>query len=158
MSVQFAGSPDSGPRRADGSLTTVGCDLDRVSNSHVRGLVRGLLAGRTGLVVEDATLVADELVSNAHCHGAAPRHCRLTLLERGGLLRIEVDDASPVAPRMRTPEDSGGRGLLLVDRLASRWGLERRVDRKTVWAELALDGPGSSGHVPHMTAVPDRSS
>jgi hypothetical protein len=133
----------------------IACDLDKVPNRSIRDLVRGVLTGRTGITVEDAVLVAEELVSNAHRHGDAPRVCRLTLLGQGRRLRIEVDDASPTQPRMRTPDNTGGRGLVLVNMLASAWGVQRHAHHKTVWAELALDRPGSSGHAPHMTAAPD---
>ena len=33
----------------------------------------------------------------------------------------------------------GGRGMLLVDRLADRWGAEPRPVGKRVWFELSLD-------------------
>jgi two-component sensor histidine kinase len=127
--------------------------LDHLPTSSVRQLVRDLLTGHTGVVVDDAVLVADELVTNAHRHGWAPRVCRLTLVNHGRRLRIEVDDVSPREPRIRTPDDTGGRGLILVDRLASRWGFDRHGDRKTVWAELALDTPGRGGRARHLTAV-----
>lgn len=129
-------------------------DLDKAPSRSVRDLVRDVLTGRTGVLVEDAVLVADELVSNAHRHGEAPRTCRLGLLDQGRRLRIEVDDASPAQPRMRTPDSTGGRGLVLVDRLATAWGVQRHAHHKTVWAEFVLDRPGGSGHVPHMTAAP----
>ncbi|MFL6124999.1 ATP-binding protein [Actinophytocola sp.] len=159
MSARPASPADDGERRPAGtSPTNVTCALDKTPNSHVRDLVRDLLAGRSGVMVEDAVLVADELVSNAHQHGDAPRHCRLVLLDNGSRLRIEVDDSSPHPPRARTPDSSGGRGLILVDRLSSRWGVQRHAHHKTVWAELALDRPGSSGHAPHMTAMSNRLS
>ncbi|MCZ9336581.1 ATP-binding protein, partial [Streptomyces sp. TRM76130] len=46
-----------------------------------------------------------------------------------GLLRLEVSDAGPGRPEIRTPDDeeTGGRGLLLVDALAHRWGVEERA-------------------------------
>lgn len=142
------------PEADDPNPTHVACDLDKAPNRSVRDLVRSVLTGRTGVMVEDAVLVADELVSNAHRHGDAPRICRLGLRDRGRCLRIEVDDASPDQPRMRTPDSTGGRGLILVDRLATAWGVQHHAHRKTVWAELALDRPGSSGHAPHMAAAP----
>lgn len=130
------------------------CDLDATPFHEVRRLTRGLLAGLRGIRVEDAVLVVDELISNAHRHGSAPRACRLTLTNHGRCLLIEVDDASPNQPRMRTPDLTGGRGMILIDRLASAWGAHSHPDHKTVWAELALDGPGSNGHAPHSTVTP----
>jgi hypothetical protein len=112
-----------------------------------------MLNGRAGIMVDDAVLVADELVSNAHQHGRAPRHCRFALIDQGRCVRIEVDDASSAQPRLRTPDRSGGRGLLLVDRLSSSWGVRNDADHKTVWAELALDQAGRSGHARHLNAV-----
>lgn len=125
------------------------------ATSEIRRLLRDLLSGHGGLVVDDAILVADELVSNALQHGAAPRSCRLILTHDGARVRIEVDDSSPRDPRLRPPDHTGGRGLILVDRLASRWGFDRHDSHKTVWAELTLNAPGSSGHAPHLTTVPD---
>jgi hypothetical protein len=57
-----------------------------------------------------------------------------------GLLRLEVSDAGSGRPEVQAPgdEETGGRGLLLVEALAHRWGVEERVGGigKTVWAEL----------------------
>ncbi len=56
-------------------------------------------------------------------------------------MRIEVDDTGPGAPRLRAPDDTSGRGMILVDRLATTWTCTRHLDHKTVWAELALQPP-----------------
>lgn len=133
--------------------TRITCELDPPTTS-VRHLVREVLADCSGVMVDDAVLVADELVTNALRHGQAPRICRLTLLHHPRRLRIEVDDASTREPRIRAPDHTGGRGLILVDRLSSRWGTEHHNDHKTVWAELDLDTPGSSGHAPHLAGIP----
>jgi two-component sensor histidine kinase len=155
MPMQPSNPADGEPDAGDPHLRDVACDLDKAPNRGVRDLVRALLTGRAGILIEDAVLVAEELVSNAHRHGDAPRLCRLALLGQGRRLRIEVDDASPAPPYIRTPDSTGGRGLVLVNRLASAWGVQRHTHHKTVWAELALDSPGSSGHTPHMAAAPD---
>jgi anti-sigma regulatory factor (Ser/Thr protein kinase) len=131
----------------------VSCALDRVPTRVVRRLVRDMLAGHSGITVDDAVLVADELVTNALRHGRAIRTCRLALVDRRPRLRIEIDDTSPEEPRIRTPDDLGGRGLVLVDRLASSWGVDHHDDHKTVWAELTLDMPGGSRHIPHLAAT-----
>ncbi|MEV6913173.1 ATP-binding protein [Amycolatopsis sp. NPDC051071] len=130
-------------------------DLDATATRELRQAVRRALAGYRGFTVDDAVLVADELISNAHRHGDAPRTCRLDLTRQGRYLRIEVDDASPRQPRHRTPDGSGGRGLMLIDRLASTWGVENHPRHKTVWAELALNRDGSSGRAPHLAAARD---
>ncbi|MFB7075483.1 ATP-binding protein [Streptomyces sp. NPDC056290] len=97
------------------------------------------------------TLIVAELVSNAVTHGRVPgRDFALSLShdEGRGVVRIEVTDTHPVLPTRRTPgtDEDGGRGLLLVDALATDWGVHDRLGPgKTVWAEctttLGSDGP-----------------
>ncbi|WP_153031053.1 ATP-binding protein [Amycolatopsis sp. YIM 10] len=133
-----------------GEPLEVARDLDATANWEVRQQVRELLAPVGGLLEEDAVLVTEELISNAHRHGTAPRRCRLGLLDDGRRLRIEVEDTAPEQPKIRTPDRTGGRGLVLVDRLASSWGVHNHRHHKTVWAELSLDQPGTSGHARHL--------
>ncbi|MFF5919344.1 ATP-binding protein [Streptomyces flavochromogenes] len=94
-------------------------------------------------LTESTTQVVAELAANAATHGRiAGRSFRLALLSRPGVLRVEVTDTrSERLPRARPacPEGDSGRGLLLVEALADRWGVELGpVPRKTVWAELDL--------------------
>lgn len=92
-----------------------------------------------------ALLIA-ELAANAVRHGRVPGrefHLRLSCEARPCLIRIEVSDASPdrppAGPPEPAPDDESGRGLLLVDVLASRWGATPRAPiGKTVWAEVAM--------------------
>ena len=44
-------------------------------------------------------------------------------------------------PRLRTARatDEGGRGLYLVEQLATRWGSRPTADGKAVWFEIPLD-------------------
>lgn len=130
--------------------TGISCALDGTPTKTIRDRIRAAFPGRYGVIVDDAILVADELVTNALRHGQAPRSFRLAVLHHGRRLRIEVEDASPQQPKIRTPDHTGGRGLILVDQLASQWGVDYHDDYKTVWAELALDTPGSGGHAPHL--------
>lgn len=95
---------------------------------------------------ETAGLLVAELAANAVTHGRVPgRDCELALLYAPGLhLRIDVSDTRgecrPVSSAPG-PLDEGGRGLLLVGALASRWGVLDRVPvGKTVRAELDLKG------------------
>ncbi|MGW0002343.1 ATP-binding protein [Nocardia grenadensis] len=110
-------------------------DLQTSPTAQVRAEVRGLVGRCAGVELCDAVQVSDELVSNACRHARSPRACRLMVDDRGRF-RIEVDDASPTPARVRRPDRTGGRGLLLVAQLATRWGTDYRDGGKTVWAEL----------------------
>lgn len=91
-------------------------------------------------------LVVGELAANAVRHGRVPGHdfaLRLALDAVAGLVRVEVADAAAKRPPVSTPsscpEGESGRGLLLVEALAVRWGwAPRRPVGKTVWAECFL--------------------
>ncbi|WP_328899478.1 ATP-binding protein [Streptomyces sp. NBC_00441] len=92
-------------------------------------------------------LVTAELAANAVTHGRLPgRDFRLTLLLLPHALRIEVTDTRPerlppTSVAGPTPADAvSGRGLLLVESYAERWGyVVRDPYTKTVWAEVGLD-------------------
>lgn len=95
------------------------------------------------LPAEAASHVVAELAANAATHGRIPgRSFRLTLHVVGDTLRIEVTDTrGDRRPEPQEPDAGAesGRGLLLVEALADRWGVaEERFPRKTVWAELRL--------------------
>ncbi|MGW0879245.1 ATP-binding protein [Streptomyces sp. NPDC002671] len=110
-------------------------------------------------VTEAAEQLVAELATNAATHGRIPgRDFRLALLDRRATLRIEVTDTRgddlPRRRRPPAPDAESGRGLLLVEALADRWGVKLGpVPRKTVWAELDLPpGPAETAHSPE----PDR--
>lgn len=92
-------------------------------------------------------LVVAELAANAVLHGRVPGRdfeLRLRVDHAAGAVRVEVADTHPGRPEpahRHAAESEGGRGLLLVEALAVRWGvLERTGPGKTVWAECALPG------------------
>ena len=86
----------------------------------------------------DAGLVTSELASNAVRHAATPFEVLVDLA--GGRVRIEVRDGSERLPRQEGPNGSTGRGLVVVDRLASAWGSAPSGRGKVVWAELPVGG------------------
>ncbi len=96
-----------------------------------------------GLPLDPAAQLIAELSTNAATHGRVPgRDFRLLLYVVADTLRIEVtdtcDDRLPTL-RRPTPDPESGRGLLVVDTLADRWGVTPGLPpRKTVWAELTL--------------------
>jgi anti-sigma regulatory factor (Ser/Thr protein kinase) len=88
--------------------------------------------------VDSAVLATSELVTNAVEHGAPPIELRVE--ERDGAVRIEVHDTSPDLPRIAThdpgPEETRGRGMLIVARCTARWGVTPGEHGKAVWFEL----------------------
>ncbi|MFE4667311.1 ATP-binding protein [Streptomyces sp. NPDC056716] len=103
-----------------------------------------------GDVNETLTLITSELAGNAVRHGHVPgRDFQVRLTETDGgetrVLRVGVTDTRLervplLAPHEPPGDQESGWGLLIVARLASRWGVVPR-DRgpgKTVWAELRL--------------------
>ena len=89
-------------------------------------------------MTEIALLLVSELTTNAIRHGSPP--VRLSLRLDRDRLRVEVSDTCPQLPELGRPgpDQVGGRGLQIVQQLASTWGataLPRRLG-KTVWFEL----------------------
>ncbi|WP_369216126.1 ATP-binding protein [Streptomyces flavofungini] len=102
-----------------------------------------------GEVNEAAALITAELAANAARHGRTvpARDFRVGLSEAAdGTVRIEVTDTRaerlPVVAGVVDPDAETGRGLLLVEAMACRWGVMPRPDGpgKTVWAELRVSG------------------
>ncbi|WP_460066796.1 ATP-binding protein [Streptomyces sp. YKOK-I1] len=92
-------------------------------------------------------LVVAELAANAVRHGRVPGRdfgLRLAMDPAAGLVRVEVADAAsgrrlPAVAPSPCPEGESGRGLLLVEALAVRWGsADRHPLGKTVWAEVPV--------------------
>jgi anti-sigma regulatory factor (Ser/Thr protein kinase) len=86
-----------------------------------------------------AELLTDELVSNVVRHVGAPMQLRAS--RRPASIRIEVDDSSTEPPVRQDPNplQDHGRGILLVEALATVWGVELRENGKTVWFEIDVD-------------------
>jgi GAF domain-containing protein/anti-sigma regulatory factor (Ser/Thr protein kinase) len=89
--------------------------------------------------VEVAQLLVTEVVANAIRHAEGER-VELAVSIDDAAVRVEVGDEGDSDPVPGPPpgiEDPGGRGLMIVEALASRWGYERRPDGgKRVWFEL----------------------
>jgi anti-sigma regulatory factor (Ser/Thr protein kinase) len=90
--------------------------------------------------VEDAELLVSELVTNAILHARSPATVRID--HTPPRLRVAVCDSSPSPPRVRDygPDAVTGRGMLLVDRIARRWGVEMNGNGKCVWFEVDAAG------------------
>ena len=121
-------------------VVTACADLtaDPISVGQGRRFLRQTLDGwnRPDLV-DTAGLLASELLTNAVRHASGPLHLRLRL--DGQELSVEVRDTSPNVPQARRTglDQECGRGLLLVQSLATAWGTRPTREGKTVWFSLA---------------------
>jgi PAS domain S-box-containing protein len=70
------------------------------------------------------------------------REITLRLRRGGSAVWVEVFDPDLRLPRIRSAgeTDEGGRGLYLVDQIATRWGSRPTRDGKAVWFEIPIDG------------------
>lgn len=84
----------------------------------------------------DVMLLTSEIVTNAIQHGTPPVHLRIRVND--STIRLEVDDHSIDNPVIREPGlyDAGGRGMQLVDRFATSWGVDMHDNGKQVWFEI----------------------
>lgn len=93
-------------------------------------------------LAEVVVLLVSELVTNAVLHA---RTASVLRLHRGdGRLRVELHDASTepavARPAGQNGQRTGGRGVLLVESLADRWGSDVGEHGKTVWFEVVVHG------------------
>ncbi|MGY1917048.1 ATP-binding protein [Blastococcus sp. SYSU DS0973] len=123
------------------STLTASMDLPPIPASVpvARRLVRQLLqAWGARQDHEDAALLVTELVANVvdHVGGSACLTIEATLSD--DWLRLAVVDGSPARPEVLgpSPDRPRGRGMLMVEMIADRWGCEEDRDGKRVWFEL----------------------
>ncbi|RLU84007.1 hypothetical protein CTZ27_27970 [Streptomyces griseocarneus] len=125
---------------------------DPAEVGRARKWARSRLAG-SGIGVDEPLaetliLLISELVTNAVVHTGCPAVLRMLFPDSGGVsgmaggcagtVRVEVADISARPPRPRRAEgdDTGGRGLELVDGLADRWGWQPEGAGKRIWCEV----------------------
>ncbi|GII99846.1 serine phosphatase RsbU (regulator of sigma subunit) [Sediminihabitans luteus] len=118
----------------------------RASAGNARRWVDDLLesCGVASRLRRDAMLLTSELVTNALHHGELP--VRLGVRVDDDQVRVAVADASPEHPVLQDPSPyaGGGRGMQLVARFSSAWGVEPADDGgpgKSVWFTLARELP-----------------
>jgi anti-sigma regulatory factor (Ser/Thr protein kinase) len=145
-------------RRAVSEMPPVLLRPEAGSAAAARRFVREAMGAATAPdLVDSASLVASELVTNAVLHADTAIRLTVILLDGGGV-RVEVKDESPAPAHLRrySPDSGTGRGLVMVQALSGRWGVEATEDDgKTVWAELGPEGtPDPAAPVDPAGAVP----
>jgi anti-sigma regulatory factor (Ser/Thr protein kinase) len=109
---------------------------------------RSVLSSRVGVpgvMRQRVALLLSELVTNAIQHGGAGPHetIQVRLSATRERVRVEVHDpgARGPVPTDRLEAETGGYGLLLVDRLADGWGREQtNAGGSLAWFELDIEG------------------
>jgi anti-sigma regulatory factor (Ser/Thr protein kinase) len=110
-----------------------------------RQYVRRNCDGLPQELLADAEIMVSELVTNALQYGRP----QITLHLRSDPPGVGIgvaDDGPPLGPGPRghpEPSEPRGRGLMIVDALASTWGVTAHdpLPGKTVWFQLRPDSP-----------------
>jgi anti-sigma regulatory factor (Ser/Thr protein kinase) len=99
------------------------------------------LEGELGSIM---ALLVSEVASNAVLHAGTPFTVGVS---RGSdHVRVEIEDGSPVLPVTKHYDIDAptGRGLRILEALASRWGVVEHDDGKVVWFEFEVEETGSA--------------
>lgn len=119
---------------------TVPCSLEAVSTARTRVVDRAVELGLDldDELAYDLQLLTSEVVTNAVTHTQAA--CAVSVQWDGECLRLEVTDMAPTLAlaSQASSLDENGRGLLLVNALATAWGSEPCATGKKTWFELAV--------------------
>jgi anti-sigma regulatory factor (Ser/Thr protein kinase) len=117
-------------------------------------------------IVDDASVIVSELISNAlrHARPLPSGQVRVCWLRRGDLLEVEVSDGGAMTEPRRGPgtlSSLGGRGLGIVEALSEGWGVRHEDGATTVWAVLraprSSNGTGRAAPTGAHVVVPDLS-
>jgi len=103
-----------------------------------RRAVQELGAAVDATVVRDAQLLVSEIVTNSIKHSGSDDPIQLRVWARASGLKVEVADGGfgfNARPPAVVSDEEGGRGLLILDALADRWGTACDI-RARVWFEL----------------------
>jgi anti-sigma regulatory factor (Ser/Thr protein kinase) len=114
-----------------------------------RAIVDALAPSLPSALHDDLKLLVSELVTNAVRHAGATEAGRISLglSQTDQVLRVEVEDYGPgfePGPPVPRPDRTGGYGLVLVDRLSDRWGVEGARPTR-VWFEMDTGRPSDLG-------------
>ncbi|MBW3536227.1 MAG: ATP-binding protein [Actinobacteria bacterium] len=106
------------------------------SSAEARKALRRICQGAP-VDLEHLVLCASELVTNAFLHGQPPVELEIRVGPKS--VWVAVHDAGSGAVELRrpaTPDTSAGRGLHIVEAVASRWGSSAHERGNTTWFEI----------------------
>jgi serine/threonine-protein kinase RsbW len=110
------------------------------SVGRARRLAVAALPGLSTASAQAVALIVSELATNCVRHAGTDFRLRVTQQPRS--VRIEVTDTAGGEPAVKnpTPTEPHGRGLQIVQVLASRWGVQSEDGEagKTVWCTVAV--------------------
>lgn len=115
---------------------------DASSLRDARHMVADTLHGAPDELRDAAVLLAGELLTNAVVHGGGWFLLQVDAAQDA--VYVEVSDSTGGRPMVLHPSSDRehGRGMAIVDAMASAWGTKERGTHKVVWFELAADGCG----------------
>ncbi|WP_370968666.1 ATP-binding protein [Amycolatopsis sp. cg9] len=129
---------DHPPRLRAVQLLTASPNASAVSREFVS---RVCAAWNAPGFVDDASVIATELVENAIRHTTSNPRLRLELCRGVFTVAVADNDPRPAVLRERPHHRQHGVGLMLVAQTARHWGYSRsRAGGKVVWAVLARRG------------------
>ena len=99
-----------------------------------------------GRRLADLRLVISEVITNAVRHGGEG-DMLVAVTPKAGYLCVQVTDTGDgFAPRPRAyaPDEDGGFGLFLIERLTRRWGLTREDSNTRVWFEFDYEAAAAA--------------
>jgi anti-sigma regulatory factor (Ser/Thr protein kinase) len=87
-------------------------------------------------IADAVVLLTSELVTNAVQHAGTDIGLVVSCFDN--TIRVEIDDHAVDAPvpHPRAQDVPTAHGLLLVDMMSGRWGVDRHSTGKTVWFEV----------------------
>ncbi|GIJ79486.1 Serine phosphatase RsbU, regulator of sigma subunit [Micromonospora phaseoli] len=165
MSAEAGPATDGGPEE---HVRRVRLPADRRTPAAARAVVRSVLAeADLDELLNEALLLTTELSTNAVEHARTELDIEVTADQVGLTVTVSDFASGPVDELTvgvrNLSEDitevaERGRGLLLVDHFASRWGTTYLPTGKGVWFRLdraGRDGTGSAPFVPPAAGDPD---
>lgn len=124
-------------------MTPLRASFDLPATAHAvksaRDVVGAVLAGwHLADLSDDAQLIVSELVTNVLRHAPGPESYELDFVRRANGVQVGLADGSSVRPVVAELDHTRttGRGMRVVEHLASTWGVDEYAGGKRVWVVL----------------------